>query len=243
MKNKILLSLTLFISCFLVFIFAVFAWFTLDDISKSDDINTGIIDIDCDVNFEYLNGTSWIKIDKINHIDLINPNDFIYYRLTLSTKKSSEVTISNCRFYNVSSTISDELKYQNNEIYVTDKKNNVIKLYDIIDNKVLVNEKTLYEIANNQINLVDYKVHNALRFYIVDKQANLNSEVKSFINENGKSLNELLFTEAKITKDTSYSIIFALELNEEAMKLDDIDYSYCYSYQSFIIDSIIADVK
>ena len=87
MKNKILLSFTLFISCFLVFIFAVFAWFTLDDNSKSEDINTGIIDIDCDVNFEYLNDTSWIKIDKINHINLINPNDYIYFRLTLSTKK------------------------------------------------------------------------------------------------------------------------------------------------------------
>lgn len=243
MKNKILLSFTLFISCFLVFIFAVFAWFTLDDNSKSEDINTGIIDIDCDVNFEYLNDTSWIKIDKINHINLINPNDYIYFRLTLSTKKSKEVTINNCRFYNVSSTISNELKYQNNEIYVTDKKNNIIKLYDIIDDKVLVNKKTLYKIENGEIKLDEYKVHHALRFYVIDEQVNLNSKIKSFVNGNGKTIDELLFTEAKITKDKSYSIIFALELNEEAMKLDNLDYSYCYSYQSFFIDSIIADVK
>ena len=161
----------------------------------------------------------------------------------LATKKSKEVTINNCRFYNVSSTISNELKYQNNEIYVTDKKNNIIKLYDIIDDKVLVNKKTLYKIENGEIKLDEYKVHHALRFYVIDEQINLNSKIKSFVNGNGKTIDELLFTETKITKDKSYSIIFALELNEEAMKLDNLDYSYCYSYQSFFIDSIIADVK
>ena len=116
-------------------------------------------------------------------------------------------------------------------------------MYDIIDDKVLVNKKTLYKIENGKIKLDEYKVHHALRFYVIDEQINLNSKIKSFVNGNGKTIDELLFTETKITKDKSYSIIFALELNEEAMKLDNIDYSYCYSYQSFFIDSIIADVK
>lgn len=244
MKNKIFLSFTLFISSLLVFIVAVFAWITLDNSSKSDDINSGIYDINCNVKMEKLVGTEWQEIKDIDNLDLINPNDFVYYRLTFSTKTNDDITISNCRFINVTSGVSNELKYADNVIYVNDSKKNKIDLYDVTNDTVTVNNKTLYTINNDNILLGDYQVSDCLRFYVIDDATGINAnDSSSFKNLNGLQLTYNLFDYKTVEYGKQIEVVFALELNYEAMKDNDVDYSYCYSYQTFNIKSIVADVK
>lgn len=244
MKNKIFLSFTLFISSLLVFVISVFAWITLGNSGNAGNINPGIYDINCNVKMEKLVNTEWKEINTIDNLDLINPNDFVYYRLTFSSKTNNDVTISNCRFSEVSSNISDELKYENDKIFVMDNKNNKIDLYDVVNDTVIVDDKTLYTITESNILLGDFKVSDCLRFYVINDTSGINSNDSSFFkNSEMKSLNSNLFDFQKIDQGSSYSVVFALELNYDAMKINNVDYSYCYSYQTFNIKSIIADVK
>lgn len=221
---SLLMTLMLMITC-------LFAWYT----SNSEVSAGGIIASTAGEKYEFTlfvyQTSEYKEVTNRITIDNIEPNDYIYFKLEAKELNSSAAGFT-CYFDDFSTKIaSNTLFVDNSNVVLTTAVGNIF-MYSLNENKVVVNDKTLYsyDVPTNVLTLKDYKLEDILKnnMYYTDSsravQAGANSSISS-ANPN-----------AYVSGYTT-TIYFALQYN-----VTDYDPNL-YAYQTVSIDKFKIDMK
>lgn len=221
MKKLIMSVVSLAVSVIMLFT-VCFAWFTQNKEATAQGIMASSEDLNINVKLFMHDG---IEYSENTAIGSIYPGDIKYFRLDVISSYDSPAEIY-CTFDNISSFVSDKLKVDLNQkkVYVDDPVTTRIDLYDLDEaNRVVVDDKVLYEYKNDRLVLADYKIESMIKYY------RCNDDFTALSGYTPKYLDGDLVVENNylVSANSTSSIYFALEFDELA--------SSYYSYQKLNI--------
>lgn len=226
---KLLSSIIILIVTIFVFLSATYGWYVTNKSADASGIEAKTNDEIMKYSIEVYDGSDYVN--NINTISNAFPGDITYFRIKIVGADLIPSDYSyNINFECLSSIIADTI--QVSDSYVTYDS---VDLYKIENNKVLINDKTLYSINDREISLEDYKIENVYKFYSNVKNG------ESLISTNN-DLSDTITIESTTIKheEDSYYYYFALEFNESAsiVTYNDIETSNPYMFQKLTINCI-----
>ncbi len=244
MLKKIRICSTFLLSLLLCIVVA-FAWFVMNDEAnvKSIIMNVGYVGYEQEMYHYDANATTkWqIQSSAFSFKNFV-PGDVEYFALVISSP--TEDFSLNMSFSGIESTLIENLPYVVTDTMVKYADESDV-LYEVKAGKVEVNGKTLYNVIDQKLTLADYLIEDVFLTYICDKgQIDLNNSYVPTIEGKTdiKDLKERIVSNERIlSKEATYTIVFALEFNDEASTV--LGDSNCYQYQKLSINSIILSAE
>ncbi len=226
---KLLSSIIILIVTIFVFLSATYGWYVTNKNTDATGIEAKTNDEVMKYSIEIYDGSHYVS--NKNTISNAFPGDVSYFRIKIVGADLIPSDYSyTINFECLSSIIEDTI--QVSDSYVTYDS---VELYKIENNKVLINDKTLYNISESNISLEDYKIENVYKFY---------SNVKNgdTLPSTNNDLVDSITIESTTIKDEndSYYYYFALEFNESSsiVTYNSSETSNPYMFQKLTIKSI-----
>lgn len=239
MKAKLILSIVSFSMCFILFAALSFAWFTLEEeTSSSGDFN--VISEGTDVDIFHLDGGSW-KEGEGNYaeVGLIKPGDVLFFKLTITRKDNDVSKLVSLNFLEPFFTITDSISCDGETVYVTDLKGNKIKMYELENDNgkkvVKINNKILYEYTD-KLELRDFLITDSIKVYCSDSLSS--GDESEILNLPAYDLDETILVNKDFGNSNIIEVYFAIEISENKMIKEGVDYSKYYAYQYFKLTGI-----
>ena len=240
MKAKLILSIVSFSMCFILFAALSFAWFTLGEDVLGDNGDFNVISEGTDVDIFHLDGGSW-KEGEGNYaeVGLIKPGDVLFFKLTITRKDKNVSKLISLNFLEPFLTITDPISCDGETVYVTDLKGNKIKMYDLENDNgkkvVKINDKILYEYTD-KLELRDFLITDSIKVYCSDSLSS--GDESEILNLPAYDLDETILVNKDFGNSNIIEVYFAIEINQNEMSIEEIDYSKYYAYQYFKLTGI-----
>ena len=103
------------------------------------------------------------------------------------------------------------------------------------NNQVVIDDKVLYQ-YNEELELVDFKITDALKIYCDDTLASC--DVTLLDNLTAYNIKDTITINKNFDNLSTLEVFFAIEISEEKMIFNDIDYSKYFAYQYFKLTGI-----
>lgn len=213
-KNLILSILSLS-ATLLLLIVCVLGWY----VTNKEAYVTGVVGstdgIDCDVSLSYYDSeiADFVDADSISFNNM-EPGDAYYFRLACESG-DGEIDLEFV-FDGIKSSLNETFLIENEKLYISypinEKDSYNIPLYNISDNKVNVNDKTLYSYntTTSTFSLGNYLIEDTILFYDL---GNTWTSSIALDDLTGKSIKNPQYV---ITVDEQVSYhYFALEFNDK----------------------------
>lgn len=235
MKTKFILSIISFFTCFILFSALSFAWFALSDKATGEGAEYEMYDENVNISISQWDLEDWTEFDqKFANLGLKKPGDVIYLRYTFNRNDNSLNNIVSFKFKEVSSTVSESLFVKDNTICVKDLTNKDVKLYDLVDGKVLDSNGDVwlsYDSTTDVLTLESHKITDVIKLYIDDSLSDPNSADLTTLT--AYSLNETVTINKSFDENGIAIVYFAIELNQAEIEDDQNDLSRYFAYQYF----------
>ena len=238
MKAKLILSIVSFAMCFILFATLSFAWFIMDTEAGGENGDFNVISENTDVDIFHLDGTDW-KEGEGNYaeVGLVKPSDVLFFKLTVTKKDNNVTRITSVNFLEPLLKITDAISCEDGIVYVTDLKGNKIKMYELDENnQVKIDDKVLYNYNEDKLELQDFLLTDSLRIYCDDSLSTGDETAISSLTPH--TILETLTINKEFGSSNILEIYFAIEICEEEMIFDGIDYSKYFAYQYFKLTGI-----
>ena len=202
---------------------------------ENGDFN--IISENTDVDIYYLDGTDWKEGEgNFAEVGLVKPGDILFFKLTVMRKDNTVTKVTSLNFLEPLLKITDSINCEDDIVYLTDLKGNKIKMYELDENnQVVIDDKVLYQ-YNEELELVDFKITDALKIYCDDTLSSF--DVASLENLTPYTIKDTITINKNFENLSTLEVFFAIEISEEKMIFNDIDYSKYFSYQYFKLTGI-----
>lgn len=243
MKAKLILSIVSFSMCLILFATLSFAWFMMGTEASGENGDFNVISENTDVDIYHLDGTDWKEGEgNFAEVGLVKPSDVLFFKLTVTKKDKSVNKVTQVSFLEPILKITDAISCEDGIVYVTDLKGNKIKMYELDENnQVKIDGKVLYNYNEDKLELQDFLLTNSLRIYCDDSLANGDETAISSLTPH--TILETLTINKEFGSSNILEIYFAIEICEEEMIFDGIDYSKYFAYQYFKLTGIETEVE
>lgn len=241
--KKLISSIISLLMTLIVSISCLFAWYTSNDIVTANNILASSAGEDYSFKLYIMKSSEWIQLNTKLQFDEINPGDIVYFKLE-ATKLTDNDKGFEGYFSDIVSGISSDIRVENDSVVLqTMISNKVVKLYDLRDNQVLINNKILYNYSDSKLSLVDYKIENIMYMYY----AQVNNGLYELVDKNSDNtidekdqIDKISIT--NIEKGEKEDVLFALEYNEKASIVEGYG-SNLFAYQTLAITKFKIDLK